>query len=353
MFRINIDGSEFRYFQSYDLSLKFNSIADTFSFTGLKRVLPGYLGYNDCEIFNEYQTKDSVTGKTINKTESIIKGTILNQSNKISTKAELSTVSGYSKCGIIEDVTIPVSSYPLQNDNLTLKEICDKLLKPFGIEYIVDSIISSEFNKKFRKSSADPSQSIKDYINSLASQRGIVLTHNRDGKLLFTKVNISKLKPVVRFVQGGFGVMEMSIDLNGQSLHSEITVIKQASSDNPDAGEKTIKNPYCKKFRPTTKVLNSGDIFDMYNAARMALSDELATIKLSIFTTKLVYPGNLVTVNAPGLGINDDVDFFVEETSVKGSTSGELFTLTCVLKDIYTLNAVQNIFDRFEGPKFI
>lgn len=339
MFRITIDKSEYRHFQSYDLSLKFNAIADTFSFTGLKKTLPGYLGYNDCEIFNE--------------NESIIKGTILNQSNKISTKSELSTVSGYSKCGIIEDVNIPVSLYPLQSDNLTLKEICDKLLQPFAVEYVVDSNISSEFNKKYRKSNADPNQTIKDYINSLASQRGIILTHTRDGKLFFTKIDISKLKPVVRFVQGDYGIMGMDIDLNGQSLHSEITVMKQASSDNPDSGEKTIKNPYCSKFRPSIKILNSGDIFDMDKAARMALADELTGIKFSILTTKLVYPGNLITVNAPALGIKNDVDFFIEETNIKGTTAGETFTLNCVLKDIYTLADFENIFDSFEGPKFI
>lgn len=338
MFRITIDKSEYRHFQSYDLSLKFNSIADTFSFTGLKQTLPDYLGYNDCEILNE--------------NESVIKGTILNQSNKISTKPELITVSGYSKCGILEDVNIPVSLYPLQSDNLTLKEICDKLLQPFKIEYIVDSSVYKEFNKKYRKSNADANQTIKDYINSLASQRGIILTHTRDAKLLFTKVDISKLTPVVRFVQDGYGIMEMSIDLNGQSLHSDITVMKQASSDNPDSGERTIRNPYCSKFRPVTKVLNSGDIFDIENAARMALSDELADIKFSITTTKLVYPGNLITVNAPGLGIKNDVDFFVDETIVKGSSSGEVFVLNCVLKDIYTLDDVENIFDTFEGPKF-
>jgi prophage tail gpP-like protein len=332
MFKLKIKNKIFNHFQSYDIGLKYNAIADNFSFTALKEMLPGILEYPECSILDDEDNE-------------IVNGIILNQSNKVSPKSELITVSGYSKCGILEDINIPTSLYPLQSDKLSLKQITDKLLSEFDIQYIADASITSEFNKVYRKNNANVSQSIKDYISSLASQRGIILTHTGDGKLHFTKLNISSLVSVKTFRQGSPGIMAMSLDVPGQSLHSEITVMKQASSDNPDAGEKYILNPYVSIYRPKVVTLNSGDIFDLQKAARNELSNELSQIKLTINTLFKVYPGNLITIIAPGLRVNNAADFFVEEVSVKGSTTSVQYTLSCVLKDVYTDTPVVNIFE--------
>ena len=157
--------------------MKFNSIADSFSFSGQKDFLPDILSYADCEILDE---NDQV----------IITGTIVNQNFELDSNPTLISVSGYSKPGVLEDCTIPISLYPLQSDNLSLKQIADKVLQPFGVKYKYTANITTEFNKKFKKTNAEPSQQIKGYLNQLASQRGIILTHNAKGELLFTKLDV-------------------------------------------------------------------------------------------------------------------------------------------------------------------
>lgn len=325
MYKIVINGRKFEYFADYTISMKFNSIADSFSFTGQKDFLPNILSYPECQVLDE---NDNL----------IITGTIINQSFELNSQPSLINVSGYSKSGILEDCTIPVSLYPLQSDNLSLREIVDKLLKPFGIKSIFTPNIIADSNKKFKKTNASPDQMIKDYINQLASQRGIIMSHNASGEIIFTKLELNSVVANAEFTEGDNGILSMVLEIPGQTMHSEITVIKQASIDNPDHGQSTLNNPYCKVFRPFTKIFSSGDIFDVDKAAKTELAKELSNIRLVITTNKRVYPGNIISVKAPSLKIFNYYDFFVESLDIKGSTTSDVYTLTCVLKDVYTLD---------------
>lgn len=327
---LTIDGKQYRNFTEYTIDLNFDTIAHSFSFTGVNKLLDNHLTYPRVTITND-------------DGELLITGTIINTPIRTQISPDSVTVSGYSLPGILEDCSIPVSIYPLQSDNLSLKEIVEKLLKPFGLSYTYTTNIETEFNKKYVKSTAGDGQSVKDYINDLASQRNIILTSDELGRLIFTKIDTKKLYPVYLFQEGDEGIMEMSIELPGQSMHSEITVMRQASSDNPDAGEKTITNPYCPVFRPKIVQLNSGDIHDLNKASRAALIEEISQIKLRIYTMKYIKPGQVVNVIAPSLNINTWVRFFVEQCSIRGKNGSETYDLTCVLSDVYSDNPIENV----------
>lgn len=326
MYKLLINDRKFEFFRSYNINMKFDSIADTFNFEGQKDFLPAILTYPECKILDE---NDNV----------IITGTIVNQPFELDSNPTLINVSGYSKPGILEDCTIPITLYPLQSDNLSLKQILDKILKPYGINYKYTSNITAEINKKFKKTNANPDQRIKDYINQLASQRGIILSHNAAGELVLTKLELTNILSNATFEEGDIGILSMVLEIPGQTMHNEISVVKQASIDNPDAGQSTIYNPYCKdSSRSIVKVMSSGDIFDVENAAKIELAKEIGMIKLIITSTKLVYPGNIISVKAPSLKIFNYYDFFVETLEIRGQTNQELYTITAVLKDVYTLD---------------
>jgi prophage tail gpP-like protein len=341
--KLLVDNKQFDFFVGSSINLNYNSIASSFSFQGLKQLSPEPLSYNKCEIYDDND-------------ELLITGTIVNSSNSSTSKPQLNSLSGYSLPGVLEDSTIPVSLYPLQSDNLTLKQIVDKLLAPFELKYVVTDNVSSEFNSKYKKTNSSPDQKIKAYINSLASQKGIILTHDNAGRLVFTRIEPQLLEPVATFSEGNPGIMEFALVLNGQAMHSEITVMRQASTDNPDAGEATIKNPYVDVFRPKTKILTSGDIFDVEKAARNELGSELEQgIRINIKTTKFVKPGNLIQVKFPSQKINKMTEFFVQQTGIIAEKTGLKYTLLCVLTDVYTNRGVQNIFelqDYSDIPRF-
>src|SRR5690349_9675254 len=106
-FRIVIDKKNVDFFTSGSITLKLDSIASTFEFASRfdaqnreHQEMFKPLQYKDVQIYN---SKDKL----------IFTGTILNHRFKSNSGRELIIISGYSKSGILEDVSIPVSAYPL------------------------------------------------------------------------------------------------------------------------------------------------------------------------------------------------------------------------------------------------
>ena len=308
--KIIIDGQQYQNFESYSLKLQYNSLADSFSFAGLRNFLPEPLSYPRVEVYKN--------------NELLITGTIVNQKREIKAAPTLVSVSGYSLPGVLQDVNVPVELYPLQSDNLSLQDIADKILPYFGVDYVKQGTkIEQAINKKFTKTVAGGQQSVKQYLNKLASQRGIIVTHDNQGRIVFQK-GIA-LNPPVRLQN----IESISIDYPGQRLHSDITVIRQSSRDNPDAGQATVSNPLVGAARPKTKILNDGDIFDVDAAADNELRAELANVSLQLKTREFVLPGTIIDFeNVPGA-------WFVETTEVKGNAQSENYSYSCVPREVY------------------
>ena len=128
---IKIAGKVCEFFTAGSITLKLDSIASTFEFScrfspqnieHQEMLKP--LQYLPVEVFN---SKDKL----------IFTGTILNHRFKSNKGRELVVVSGYSKSGILEDVTIPVSAYPLESTNRSLKDIAENLCGLYGIKVLV------------------------------------------------------------------------------------------------------------------------------------------------------------------------------------------------------------------------
>jgi len=329
-----VNDSEYKDFASYTIKLKFDSIASSFSFDGKTDFFGSILDYPPVQVIDEDKGL-------------LLTGNILFPDLVVTPKPELKSVSGYSKTGKLQDVSIPIDLYPLQFDNLSLTQITDKILSYFDIGYKIDSAVQSEMNKSFEKINDNPGGSPSRFINKLASQRNILLSHNERGELVFTRLNPQRLTPVMTIDQTDTGIKQMKLTVDSRAMHSSITVMRQASKDNPDAGEATIYNPYVDKSekRPKVQTSQSGDIFDVEKAARNELSKELAGIKLTIETTKFVKPGQLIELRSDELKIPNFREFFVQETEIRGNAKrDDRYTLKCVPKDVYTDNKPENIF---------
>lgn len=340
-------------FNNFSVTLKYDSIGSTFSFNILfdetNKKQAEFLSacqFNECTI--EHNGKLLITG------------TLLAHSFKRDSQKELVQIAGYSKPGVFEDCEIPVSLYPLQTDGLTLKQITERLIKPFGINLIVDANTNGDIlketvvqkaNKTITKTTASESQNIKSYLTELTKQRHIILTHDNKGNLVFTEAK-TDLEPIFH-VEDGIIATEINVSISGQSLHSEITVIKQADSDGGNSGEYTIKNPYCTGvFRPKVVKVDSGDDITIEQAAINALAAELKdSIKLVITTDRweinnnLILPNNVITVKSPSNWIYETTTFFIEEVTLNGDEKRTTAVLTCVLPEVYNGKVPQkNIF---------
>lgn len=314
--RIVIDGKNCEFFTSGSITLKLDSIASTFEFAARfsannkdHQEMFKPLQYKDVEIFNS-------------KNKLIFTGTVLNHRFRSNKGRELVIISGYSKCGILEDVTIPVTAYPLESTNRSLKDIAERLCGLFGINVLIsdqarsisDTIVpgkkkvireKSEFatleaksKVVFGRTAAGPTETIKDYLSKLCGQKNVILSHNEKGDVILFQPDYFQ-KPKYFFTKGNS--LSMSADFNGQALHSEINIVRQPTDDNVGVSttDRSI-NSLVAKYRPTTKILSSGEDTDTKDAAENELASELQAINVSVELQGLfddIFPGEIVNVH--------------------------------------------------------
>jgi prophage tail gpP-like protein len=364
------------------VSLKYDCVADAFSFSvyfdpndAVHRAICKPCGYQLCEIWDEG--------------ELVITGVLLSPEFKDGPKKELTSLSGYSITGVIEDSHIHPDSYPLQCDNLTIKEITEKLVKPFGLSVVVDDNVKDICNEKISYYTPDIKRKIADNLAELCCQRNIVLSHTRRGEVLLTSAKANKIrttvtqlhnvqqvslgrgnagapdtvvadnrtvtterKSIYHFVTGGQKWYSMGLSVNGQNLHSDITVVGQNAADTNSPDSKVV-NPYvpAKVVRPRVATQTTGNDNHAPLTARNILGAELKNIALTIemhhthIGGKLVRPNQIISVTNPNVYIFKKTRFFIEAVTIKGNNKTKTSTLTCVVPEVYNQEDVQNIFE--------
>lgn len=263
---------------------------------------------------------------------------------------ELVSISGYSKTGVLEDCEIPLDLYPLQTNKLSLKQIAEKLLKPFDLAVSVSASVTADANAKLTQTACDDKQTVRSYLCELANQKNILVSHSAAGALLLTRANTTQV-PVYDFGKGMPGI-RYGLVFDEQRMHSTISVIKQASKQGKgNAGKATVTNPYVSKYRPKVVRMTSGKDVDAAKAARNMLAQELKEIKLTIEMDRwdvngtMILPGSIITITNPDLHIYTKAKFLVESVSLRGNRVAETATLTCYLPEVYNNDTPKNIFD--------
>lgn len=336
--KIKINGSFYENFNDFSLSSSLDSVASSFAFTvnydhkdPEHRILFRPLSFHRVEFYNDINQRFFV-------------GTIVSHKFNSSKDPELLTVSGYSLPGVLEDCTIPYSSYPLESISSNLNDITSKLLKPFGLEFRIYPEVRQEANKGFKKTVAQPTESVKDYLAKLSSQRNIVMSHDIHGRLIFVKPNPDAKSIRVYTLEN---CTSMSLDVNGQGLHSDLTIVRQPSvEDSKLTPSDSIKNPMVNAFRPAVQVLSSGEETDTKKGAENFLADELKSIKINIDLNRWdgMFTGDIVEVLNPEIFIHTKQRFMVESTTINQSAQGRTMNIGLVLPETFAGGTPKNIF---------
>lgn len=344
--KIKINGRFVENFTAVSISRSLDSIASTFAFS--VRFNPENDDHK--ELFKPLQYYDCLIYSDNN--DLLITGTILNNQFESDAGFNLAVISGYSKCGILEDIVTPPNMYPLESNKKNLKEIAERLTNAFGVNIVFDSSVNNEISQIFSKSTCDATETVKSYLAKLTSQKNLLLSHNNKGEVVIFKIN-TKQKPKYFFNKET--ILKASSTWNGQGMHSEINVVRQPSMEN--AGVSTVDkttNFYIKKYRPTTKVLSSGEDTDTKKAAENEYAKELKNIQLKIELQGLYYdikPGDLLNIHlheiysfAYSRWIVSKIDLNIDENST--TTSIEL-----LLPESFTGEVEQNALFFYESHK--
>lgn len=354
--RVKINGQFVTFFNKGTINLKLDSIASTF---GLQcrfnpendnhKELFKPLQFHKIEIFN---SKDKL----------IFTGTILNHSFTSNKDVNLVSISGYSLSGILEDVTIPPKFYPLENTNLSLKQIAQKLCNHYGIGLVIgksagntnivapDNETETQSNLTYKKTVASPGETVKSYLSKLTSQRNILLSHDQKGNVFLFKPNDNQ-KP--RYFFNRENSLSMGSNYNGQGMHSQINVIRQPSEEN--AGVSTVDsvtNPLIGLFRPTTKILSSGEDTDTSKAANNELASELKNIALTVTLKGLfddITPGEIVNIHNHEIYSFAYSRYMVSGVTLNFDEKSETTKLDLVLPETYTGKIPRNILFYYES----
>jgi prophage tail gpP-like protein len=348
--RIGVIDVEF--FNGFKLDLSFDSVGSSFS-------TAFYL-----DPFNREQVEAACVShyhEAIfqHEGETLLTGYILSQSFKRNANKQLTVIGGYSKPGVFEDCHIPPDLFPLQSDGLTILEIATKIANRFDIEIVVNPSVSAKMNRVISVSTSALGQTIKSYLTELCKQRDIVVTHDELGRLVFTQAN-TNTEPIFHVEKGILG-RDISLVFSGQPMHSDITVMKQASVDTENASQATVENPYVRiVYRPRVIKQTSGDDNSAADAARQALAAELRNVTLTIVTDrwtvngKVIRPNNIISVKSPENYIYKKTNFFIQNVSLQGDAKNQTAILTCVVPEVYNGQVPKNIFvDAHENlPRF-
>lgn len=331
-------------YNKFSLLLRYDSIASAFSFSF-------YFDPKNPEHKLLFQPGHYHQIDVEHNDELLLRGWILGQAFGNSSEKILSSVNGYSLSGVLEDCQIPVDLYPLQADKKNLREIAQRLTSKFPFSVKIDGSVASKMEQVYDITKARDNDTIKGYLTSLASQKDIILTHTNKGDVLFTKAK-TKSTPIFHFEQGLESVLEMKLKFNGQKMHSDITVQKQAGIEGGNSGESTIQNPLVPfVYRPKVVTQNSGDDNDTIEAAKSVRSAELKGIVLTIKTSmweldgKVIKPNNIITVRNPEIYLYKKSNWFIESVKLEGDETQTTATLTCVLPETYNGETPAYIFE--------
>lgn len=330
------------FFNNFQLELKYDSIASVFKF----------------DVYFDPENHDQEELFCVSHYHEVIieynglqflHGYIVSQGFRDKSEKSFAQFGGYTLTGVLEDCHISPQSYPLQNNGLSLNQIASKLIKPFGLKMIIDPAVSKAMNQAISETTAEPSETIVEYLTKLANQRNIIISHNEYGNLLFTQI-ASKSIPVLNVEDGLIGT-EMTMTFDGQKIHSDITVLKQADKDGGNAGQYTIQNPFVPiVYRPKTVIQNSGDDTSTKKAAQNALAAELRNIVLTIkidrwmIDGQIIKPNSIITVLNKNLYIYKRTKFFIESVSYEGNSEAHSAVLRCALPCCYDGSTPYNIF---------
>lgn len=256
-------------------------------------------------------------------------------------------VTGYSTTGVLEDCQPPLSVYPLQGKNINLQEMTERILKPFGIKLIVDPAVAKRANSSYSNTTGGDSQSVRDYLVELAAQRQIILTHDNMGNLVLTEAKANATS-FYDFDEGTDGV-EYSLVVDGQRLHSEITIHRHGTKKIAGVSD-TAKNPYITSFRPRVERQTSKDDLNTTYAAKYLVANELRAIVLTIeidswtLGGKIVRPNTIITVENPYIYQYQRTAWFVEGVEFQGDEKSQTATIRCVRPEVYNYKTPKNIF---------
>ena len=306
--KLKINGEVLKFFDSFSFSTQLDAISSSISFNAFLDIAA--FDYADVEAF-----RNGVL---------IFTGEIVSKSIPDEIPPKPFSYKAGSKTHILSESTLPTEAYPLQLENLTLKDIVEYICSFFNITVIFDQSAEEEATGKYKLSDLGLGKVAAELINDLITNAGLILTHDAYGQLIVTKDVIQSEILLPRWTSN-----KKSFDLK-KFFHNYIALGQApVGEDNDIQAIASFTNIV--ERRNTTKIQDSGGIDTIEKKAEGMRVDSLKAIKQSLsFDQFFCNIGDFVTIN--------DYKLIINQLNYSYNAGGEVSSISIVDSQIYERN---------------
>ncbi len=266
--------------------------------------------------------------------ETLFTGTLITVNPVLENESKILSLGGYSTPGVLNDCTMPASSFPLEYFGFNLRQIALSLAGAFGIgvEFTHDP------GSPFLFVAIDAGQKVLPFLANLAQERNFVISNTSDGKLLFSR-SIDTGVPVAVLTQGDTPLLTVLPFFSPQEYYSHITGIEPVIFG--DLGSQfTVKNArLANVLRPFT--FNIPDAFETIpktateaKAGRMFGNVASYSIRLDTWRDpigNLWEPNTIIKLTAPDAMIYNPFNFVIRSIQFEKDSKTEVAILDLVI----------------------
>lgn len=287
----------------------------------------------------------------INK-ERMVTGTLFDVEQLLDNEGSRKNLIGYSSTINIVDSNLRPDNY--EDNNVSLKQRAEKLLKPYGLRVVIDDSVKEKANEVFDRVAASDTDTIFSHLAKLAVQKKMIISSTEKGNLLLTSANI-KSKPVGTIEEGSAtGSMAYKAKFDGRKRFS----VWRVSCQTPDKDEKKIGISKDNKV-PLARFKN----VTVNNDSEASIKETSEWIRSKDFTKAMAIPfpfpsffapngelwreNTLVTVKSKTIGVPNGFNFLIQQVKYKTDTEGEGVILSLIPPEVYTGEVIEEPWSEF------
>lgn len=271
----------------------------------------------------------------------MVTGTLMETTPALSSAGSEKGLVGYSATINIVDSHLKPGDY--EDNNISIKERAEKLLKPYGLRVYADDFAAEKANEKIDRITASESDTIFQHLVKLAAQKKILISSTEKGNLLLTRANIDS-KPVGTIEEAASGSsIEYTAKFDGRKRFSVWRIDCQTPF------KKNKKNGISKD--PAVPIMRFKNV-KVDNDTEGAIQETAEWIRSKEFVKAMEVPfpfpsfyapngeiwreNTTVIVKSPTIGVPDGFKFLISKVEYKRESTGDGVILSLVPPQVYT-----------------
>jgi len=247
---------------------------------------------------------------------------------------------------IVDSTMLP----PYTASNVTLSARANHVLRPFGI---LPRFAPGIEDPPFDKVTGDVADKVFKHLDSLASQRRLLMSSDATGNILFRRANVDTRIGLVNetyagsLTEGHLLTKGFQGTFSNRGLFSQITAL--GGSPGSPASSATVMDPNIPKSKAMVFKANETNVGGLLQAAKWRLSKQYAdTIKLEVTVSGWYNPNSVlwdvntvVDVTSPTLSIPNGHTFLIRSVRYGYEVGGRTTKLSLVLPESFSGDPVR------------